>query len=331
MRDRFREIEDYRALIRSHDNGARPRDAFTSDRRSPEHVDVVFAEGPARPGYVGDMLAGVPGEELKGGSMTVLAGHTISCWVVERGFGQPLEAHIRRRNEQFGDPDARVFHESVPLRPGATFPPEPSIANSFWLAWSCPDKPGILRKIVDRLRGFVREVHDGTLVDVDIKYGISRVLADERGCVGKVNFLVTNDMVAKEFGTSLLALEREVRRLLDDERRGRYSSHPSSGATAVLTSTSEPGEEPWASLAIGGPASRGVGANVPAARVAARHRGYRPIWLTLALLAVTWTFIVVAVARVSSLLLAGVALLGYGAIALSPVLAIAYQRRRRRL
>ena len=47
-------------------------------------VEVVFTQGAARVGYVGDMLATRNATRLLGGSMTVLGGQTLSCWVLPK-------------------------------------------------------------------------------------------------------------------------------------------------------------------------------------------------------------------------------------------------------
>jgi hypothetical protein len=328
MGDRFRKIEDYRPVRGAlQPVKASPSAAVIGDTEA--HVDVVFAEGSARPGYVGDMLAGLPSDQLRGGSMTVIAGHTISCWVVKQGLGPRLEGHIRRQNDRFGDADARVFFESVRTRHRTVAQPEVSVVNSFWLAWSCPDDPGILRKIVDRLRAFVRKIAGEAPVDIDVKYGISRVLADNRGCAGKVNFSLTSDSVVSKLAGSLSDLEQEVHNLLHQELRDVYALHPRWSPPAVLMSTSEPGEEPWASLVIGAPIGRGLPMNVPTVHPAPHHRRYRLIWLALVLLAAAWTVSAIAIKQATVVLLGSVALLACGVIALIPVLADIRQRRGR--
>ena len=246
MAERFREIADYKdeSEDRSvHETEASVTGHAESGRLGSVDVDVVFAEGRARAGYVADMLEDASQPRVLGGSMTVLAGHTVSCWVVPVGEGTRLASHILALDEtSSGASEARSFARPLPARAAPARPP----GVTLWLAWRSSDEPGVYRGLVDTVirQASTQDAVTNGLRDTDFRYGISRVLADGVSCAGKMKFTIYGRK--REEAENLRATLQEqavlaIRSILGS----RGNQEP-----AVVVQESEPGEEPWASLLV---------------------------------------------------------------------------------
>lgn len=239
LEDRFRLIEDYRG-----DRKLTPAEESTEGAGS---VDVVFAEGPARIGYIGSLLAGTMDMDLLGGSMTVLAGHTISAWIVPYGAGPSLVNHaISVDPESVLSGQSRIF--SQPLVSGWGLSPDPG--KSFWLAWRCADRPGVFREVVTLLSEFLEVDCEIGPEPMDIRYAISRVLTDGNSCAGKLRFLLAPGVSSSSFEARVSTLERRVRDSLLVSPRVWKPRDPAWLQSPVVIREGEPGEEPWASLLV---------------------------------------------------------------------------------
>jgi hypothetical protein len=254
MKERFRHINDYR--LTNNDEGSSPLQPTIEPGKQEDsdgQADFVFAEGPAEAGYVAEMLSGETRKQLMGGTMTVLAGHTVCCWVVQRGAGEQLAEHIRQCNSHRpGSENTRVFYEPLP----SDLLTVTRSGDSYWLAWKCADKPGVLHKVVDLLLNFVADSCGGSASDVDVKYAISRVVAEGTICIGKLNFLIANEAVAGSFADSSWRLERQIVKLLKAETRHAMARDRRWEKPIAAIDNSEPGQEPWVSLLITPPRSR---------------------------------------------------------------------------
>ncbi|HEX8771351.1 MAG TPA: hypothetical protein VF711_11345 [Acidimicrobiales bacterium] len=204
-----------------------------------DHYDVVYAEGPARTGYVAAMLEGAVDAPM-GGSMTVLAGHTVCCWLVPPGEGDALASHIRSVDPKAVETErARVEADTIP----AGSLEERGDYLSYWIGWSSLDRPGVLRGLLDKLQVFVRDAYDGHEdCIIDVRYAVSRVLADGKRCAGKLNFLLPAP-AAEGFDRQLDVAKSAFAKALGFE---------GGSETALVIRRDEPGEEPWASLLVEG-------------------------------------------------------------------------------
>jgi hypothetical protein len=229
MDERFTLIADYEQYASS---PLRPE-----DEQIDAGVDVVFAQGPARAGLVGQMLAGEAGPRLLAGSMTVLAGHTISSWVVPAGAGQSLIDDIRAL-KPFDTPHSSSELYALGPIEGENRPPT-SAYKSYWAAWRCPDRPGVARRVVETIHDHIAERLDAV---PDFRYMISRVLANGEACAGKLKFRVDHSNNRTPVVQSELLSEALRRALPSSPQRGE--------PVEVRVQKNEPGEEPWASLLV---------------------------------------------------------------------------------
>jgi len=193
------------------------------------------------------MLAQCNELDLIGGTMTVLAGHTVSCWQVRSGTGERFADGIRSMNAGAIKPgNSRVF-------PGITSAlkdrrSDPS-DRGFWLAWRCADMRGVQQRIVGYLVEFAGTKCEGGTGSIDVRYAISRVLDNGRTCAGKISFLVTGD-TAEGFARKLPELQLEITKVISPAISGWRPRFQEWIDTPVLVSTDEPAEDPWASLVV---------------------------------------------------------------------------------
>lgn len=251
----------YKCVLRKYDPGSRAE--FMGDRfrtiashgsldtdgcvQIPREVDVVYSAGTARKGYVAEMVNFDGGTRLLAGSMTVLAGRTVACWVTERGRGVELRDLIQSVNK--GDPAGDVELQAIDTGNISTT----HQATSLWVAWRSPDRPGVMRDIVSGLTSEVRRitgVRKDSLKGPDFRYSVSRVLADQNSCAGKIKFSI--DAAAAR---AVLAEADQISRTLE---RRLSSAVPllerlrnrGKGRLEIVLRDVEPGEEPWASLVV---------------------------------------------------------------------------------
>ncbi|MGL5824273.1 MAG: hypothetical protein ACRCYU_05455, partial [Nocardioides sp.] len=251
MTQRFREIEDYSGGVVTTDSA----DASQENQSDSATVDVVFARAAARPGLVADMLSGVAGSRIAGGSMSVLGGHTLSCWLVPAGVGEKLELEI----SELATLGGRVRSTRTPggsnWRPGVP-------RQTIWLAWQAPDSIGIFAAVLDKTFSYLRRSL-GSSTAIDVRYAVSRVLMGSRGCAGKVKLHVGIEPGALK--PLLEGLQVELRHVLTEgdgayngvspwwvtyQSRVRRSAlwRRRTDAGSIVVQEDEPGEEPWASL-----------------------------------------------------------------------------------
>lgn len=196
---------------------------------------AVFVTAPARAGLVAQMLASGVGERLKGGTMTVLGGHTVACWVCPVEAADQLEQQIRENCS-----DASVFGMRIPGREESG----PRNVMGVWLSWKVPDGAGVFLELVRSFEEAVRVRLKGS-VRVDYAYSITRVLHDG-SCAGKVRCRLVGDkpisekdLVRDDLYQLMVASGWWVR---------EYGQRISTGGATLSVSREEPGEEPWAAL-----------------------------------------------------------------------------------
>ena len=194
------------------------------------HTDAIFAQGPARAGLIGDLLEGEPLDAFVAGSMTVIAGHTIACWLVPLGEGRGIAARLRRKGELLG------MSVSGPLE---VAPGLPEDGESCWVSWRCEDRPGIARLVVDELTQFISAP---TGVLPNLGYEISRVLAAGQSCAGKIKITIPSDLPALDDAAMANLRQRLLMALPLDSNSGEPPE--------VLVARFEPTVEPWASLRV---------------------------------------------------------------------------------
>lgn len=221
---RFLEIGDFRKP------DSEPTDPATDFAKR-----AIFVTGRAKPGLVGKMLSNGVGAKLIGGTMTVVGGHTVACWVGHESIGDELEKTIHNNCE------GNVTVVGRPI-PRASAQPLATLGHC-WLAWALPDNPG---KYLIVLKLFESAVSDefGPDTVVDYIYANTRVLSPSI-CAGKVHARILGEQ-GEPFAD---ALERTLSRIQDskdwlDAAEGRPSSRD---VNLSLTET-EPGEEPWARI-----------------------------------------------------------------------------------
>jgi len=248
LSEKFREIVDFRPA-----SGAVVIEpgAIVSGRKG---ADVVFVHGQARSGFVGDMLRAPVGSTVEGGSMSVIGGFTMACWVLPEGSGLAFKARsekIGRRGTSSGalKGDVEVRLSQIP---GAVDQARPD-STCLWLAWRLPERPGVFRLIIAALREAARDVFGGA-GDVDVRYAVSRVLDSRMGCAGKVKFEVDSGASRGDAVAAAKDLEERVHKLMK-ARLAEVGIDWGEGETShsgeIVVRVLEPGEEPWASLIVG--------------------------------------------------------------------------------
>jgi hypothetical protein len=239
-------------ILGNHDNGQFQRLATNGAADAAMPVDIVFTQGIARVGYVADMLSADNARRLLGGSMTVLGGQTLSCWVLPSGEGNRFAEHLKSVNG--GIPPRKNTPAPTDVSDPISLVVEPpwlatERRSPFWLAWKCSDKPGVLRRVVDATQDFVKANCEGRRPD--FRYAISRVLTGER-CAGKIQFTVPEDY-ADLFSDDLLSdLRRKIEQVLPLAKPGQavWERDHRWAKESVIVRKWEPSEEPWASLLL---------------------------------------------------------------------------------
>ncbi len=192
-----------------------------------ESVDVVFVAEVARPGLVASWLSLT--NVLIGGSMAVLAGHTLASWVLPSGSGETFAKAIRSASS-----DAVVHVLSI--SPNITTKP----SSHLWVAWRCKDSPGVLLQILEAVQSAIPSSQPLTA-----NYEISRVLESGETCAGKMRFLVPETSEVE-----LSQLKLVIEKSLEPFLVGWTPDDPAWLERSVLVEHQEPGEAPWASLAV---------------------------------------------------------------------------------
>ncbi|MCP4308793.1 MAG: hypothetical protein GY788_28740 [bacterium] len=194
--------------------------------------DLVFAEDTARSGYLAAIFTCIEPEALAGGTMSVLADHTISCWLVPEGQGETVRRKVVDLTALLREGRSGGSRVMVDPHPGQV-PPEKA-DRSFWLAWLSNDQPGILHDLLHQIDQFL-DRHGLASTEFDIKYTIARVLSDGTECAGKANFVLGPEALSKlsaHGGGVVGAFTEALGYRIGQER--------------LVFRDSEPGEEPWA-------------------------------------------------------------------------------------
>lgn len=231
-------------------------------------ADLVLARFVARPGLVAAMLSdarlrsesssqGDAGnaslsECLLGGSMTVLAGQTIACWVVEPGQGASLCKRVNELRKATSSNQSLSSSNLIEYLGEAISVPNVRVRTAsersdsrtpLWIAWSWPDRPGIFSTIVSSLRTKLVELDPSA--EPDFRFSISRVVQQSESCVGKVKFTVPSTVTSR--------IERMVGDVTGFMRGalcdGDADSVSDSAAQLVL-GFDEPLGQPWGSLTV---------------------------------------------------------------------------------
>jgi hypothetical protein len=233
-----------------------------------EIADLVLARFVAKPGLVASMLSDRRlGDEssskadgglvslsecLLGGSMTVLAGQTIACWVVEPGQGASLCERVNDLRESTtsrqpwsssnvaGFAGEAILVSNVRVRPASE---QSTSKTPLWMAWSWPDRPGIFSTIVSSLRARLIELDPAA--EPDFRFTISRVVQQSELCVGKVKFTVPSAVASQ--------VEQMVGDITDLVRGALCEGEPdviSDSTSQLLLGFDEPLGQPWGSLTV---------------------------------------------------------------------------------
>jgi len=234
-------------------------------------VAVVSVETRGRVGLVHDMLTSsdTPGSMtsplsavLLGGTMSVLQGHTFAMWLVPRdaagGVRTTLEQllHGRPREElplAFDESKDVWTHERVPSDQYA--PDEKSI----WIAWQCPDSPGVMRSVVTTVEDHLMTDEDAPTgagsfdngpsdEQTRVAYAISRVLDGGPICAGKLKVSGRRIVIERALNSSH-ALEKRLERVLTALIDGR-EPQPRGSVPTVRVSEFEPAQKPWTTLSL---------------------------------------------------------------------------------
>lgn len=221
---------------------ARDRQDAGSEEEGIRSFDAVFVEAPARAGLVASMLE-IVGPDVAGGTMTVLRGHTVACWLVPKGTGEAAHDKLEKLDPPaVANGQMRVIHQpaaqdgAAPVRRG----------RPIWIAWTNRDRPGVLSAILETVTAYVVEL-GGEPKDVDVKYAVSRVLADGSSCAGKMNLVICPELVGRldiSFTALLKGLEARI-----GQGCAPVGGRPDPSETFTVAEQ-EPGEEPWASLVV---------------------------------------------------------------------------------
>lgn len=183
----------------------------------------------ARVGLVADLISKISPDDaqLASISMAALHGRTIISVVgsqaVARSIGGHSEIpHLDDRQDQM----------------------------SFWMSWRCGDHPGVALKLLNSLRSFQRD--DIDLSSVSVEYAVSRAFDSGLTCAGKIRLLgprkLVESIVSGDAHSALIATMSEAvaERLQAWSPPERYSWKKD----PIRLSLEEPGEEPWATLAL---------------------------------------------------------------------------------
>jgi hypothetical protein len=213
-----------------------------SDAAQSFSADVVFVEGEARPGYVAAMLRGSDPGEVLGGSMTVLAGHTVATWIIKGGRGQAVIDRLAGAHEARAEDDPRPPDREL-LSPQLVADPDGLRSHGeFWVCWRCGEKPGVLDAILE-----VVWDHFGGETEVSIEREVSRVVAEGDTCAGK---MLVSFLSAPPESMELSALRDAIARRIAFALEGWAPRRSDWIGAPVLVESYEPGEDPWATLVV---------------------------------------------------------------------------------
>lgn len=204
-------------------------------------VDVVFLEGPAEVGYVAEMLSCAPDDSVLGGSMAVLAGHTVASWIVQAGAGREFLAKAREpqlSRQTLRGPAREQLIEG--LDPGPT---THANATEFWVCWRCRETPGVLAKVLEETQAAT----GGPTSWLNVDRAVSRVLAQGQTCAGKLKF----SLVSAGGGADLAAIQTRVHEALAGALTNWEPGREDWKSNPVLVLGTEPAADPWASLNLG--------------------------------------------------------------------------------
>ena len=222
--NRFLEVGDFRKT-----------DSEPADPSMEFAKRAIFVTGRAQPGLVGRMLSNDVGSKLIGGTMTVVGGHTVACWVGPERIGDELEEAIHNNCEG----NVTIVGRRMPqasAQPLATL-------GDCWLAWALPDNPGKYRIVLNLFESAVTEEFGCESV-VDYIYANTRVLSPSI-CAGKIHARI----LGKQGISFKEALDRTLSRIRASEGWSKAAEgRPSSRDVDLSLSETEPGEEPWARI-----------------------------------------------------------------------------------
>lgn len=149
-------------------------------------VELIWARGPARAGFVAQMLDCGGAEDLLGGSMAVLAGTTIACWILPRSRGGKFAVGLRKCLVEEADTDVRQY----PLDLDDVYLEDWMAEPAWWLTWECKDEAGVFSALVNQLTALVmRETGEPP----KYRYSVSRVQATGETCAGSLRFYAALD------------------------------------------------------------------------------------------------------------------------------------------
>lgn len=219
----------------------------------------VCIEGMARTGLLADTIAGLdalpasPDRPLAlfGCTAGVLYGHTVTSLVVDSNHGLPLWADPGALHRRIDLGDEVAVSVQLPYDDSPVM--EETSEAMFWVAWCCGERPGVIVRLVHAV---VDRFLAAGATEPNVQYAISRVLAEGETCAGKIKFSgdpkVVEQMGLHEPHDDLArakmqeTLVEAISYALDDwvPPDLEWKKRP------IWLTSSEPREEPWATLVV---------------------------------------------------------------------------------
>jgi len=245
----------------------RPPDQSGSSQ--PQYMDgrvSICVEGLARTGLLSDTISALSelGESsggplaLFGCTAGVLYGHTVTNLVVDADHGAELWDDPGKLRVITGSGDPAAVSVQKPDDEAPVM--EDKSDATFWIAWCCGESSGVIRKL---LRSIFRRFRDSGAAVPNVEYAISRVVADGFTCAGKIK-LSGDPRVVDQLGLHDQAEDAKAK--AQDELASAISDalerwHPAEQAwkdRPIWLTSSEPREEPWATLVVPEGAAEGL-------------------------------------------------------------------------
>lgn len=237
LSDRFRTIADY-----SEAGGVTsPHVRENQSSGALGEMDIIFVSGPARSGFVAEMLHDEFGLNVRAGTMSVLGGYTLASWAVACGSGDSFVTEVNKRHDGF-------WGEVTARRASVRTAEMTKIADYLWVAWDVPDRPRVFYRILAAANRALASFGLGENV-ANVVYSVSRVIEPHVRCAGKVKLAVPAGFLPASADGALLRIKDEVKGDLAKDLEGRTSGAVDIDLRVMRT---EPGEEPWASLGVVG-------------------------------------------------------------------------------
>lgn len=224
----------------------------TPDQEEQASNDIVIAYGPAKAGFVAEMLGRLRASNVVAGSMAVLGGYTVASWAVAAGSGPEVEETLRDiRHPGRGGDLVSVDAFSTAIRPDLLATNLECYGSpSFWIHWEAPDFPGVMEVVFVGLAETIGELFPAS-APPDFSYTISRVLRLDEIAAGKGRFYLDLPTSSHLDSESLDLLGSRVQARLEEHISPyceRLATDPLD--VRVFVANCESTEQPWAELAF---------------------------------------------------------------------------------